>query len=224
MEVHGGLLRQRGHGLLGILLKVRVPVIGSAVAPLIGDAAVGLIKKIRQKGRGFLGDTLKGALFKGEKALRGYARRGVQKIYGSVMRAASGRTFLGGIQALGNTSMDVIDKKLSLAQGLRHYGTHSLKQSGNTLVEQQLRQNVPVLNAPLIGPILNKTMMSLVKRKVNTAIENAVNKALGQTGKGLVTDLLKMGAKGVGPLMKSGVKAVLSRGVKNNCRKGLNSR
>lgn len=114
---------------------------------------------------------------------------------------------------MGNTAMDVIDKKRSLAQGLRHYGTHALKQAGNTLVEQQLRQNLPVLNAPLIGPILNKTLMPLVKRKVNTAIENAVNKVLGQRGKGLVTNLLKVGAKGVGPLMKSEVKAVLSRGV-----------
>ena len=97
-----------------------------------------------------MGNTLKGAVFKGEEAFRGYARREVQKIHGSAKRAASGRTFLqGGIQALGNTSMDVIDKKRSLAQGLRHYGTHSLKQAGNTLVEQQLRQNLPVLNAPL---------------------------------------------------------------------------
>ena len=66
-------------------------------------------------------------------------------------------------------------------------------------------------------------MMPIMKRKVNTAIENVVNKVLGQRCKGLVTDLLKVGAKGVGPLMKSGFKTVLSRGVKKNCRKGLNS-
>ena len=64
-------------------------MIGSDVAPLIGDAAGGLIKKILQKGRGFFRDTLKGAFFKGEEALRGYARRGVQKIHGSAMRAVA---------------------------------------------------------------------------------------------------------------------------------------
>ena len=140
----------------------------------------------------------------------------------SAMKAASGRTFLqGGIQALGNTAMDVIDKKRSLAQGLRHYGTHALKQAGNTLVEQKMRQNLPILKAPLIGSILNKTMMPLVRRKVDSAIEGAVQKVLGQRGKGLVTDLVKMGAQGVGPLMKSGARAILSRGVKNQLQKGV---
>ena len=80
--------------------------------------------------------------------------------------------------------------------------------------------NLPVLNDPLIGPIFNKTMIPLVKRKVNTAIENAVNKVLGQRGKELVMDLVKVGAKGIGPLMKSGVKAVLSRGIKKIAEKG----
>ena len=49
---------------------------------------------------------------------------------------------------MGKTAMDVIDKKRSLAQGLKHYGTHALQNTGNTLVEQQLRQNLSLLNAP----------------------------------------------------------------------------
>ena len=84
------------------------------------------------------------------------------------MRAASGRVpHQSAVQALGNTAMDLIDGKRSLAQGLRHYGTHALKQVGNNLVEQKMRQNLPILNAPLIGSILNKTMMPLVRRKVD---------------------------------------------------------
>ena len=57
---------------------------------------MGLHKKKVQRGRGILGDTLKGALLKGEEALRWVARRGVQKVYGSAMMAASGRIMLQG--------------------------------------------------------------------------------------------------------------------------------
>ena len=64
-------------------------------------------------------------------------------------------------------------------------------------------------------------MMPLVRRNVDSAIEGAVQKILGQRGKGLVTDLVKMGAQGVGPLMKSGARAILSRGVKNQLQKGV---
>ena len=64
-------------------------------------------------------------------------------------------------------------------------------------------------------------MMPLVRRKVDSAIEGAVQKVLGLRGKGLVTDLVKVEAKGVGPLMKSGARAILSRGVKNQLQKGV---
>ena len=140
MQVHKGLLRQRGHGVLGSLLKFGIPVAGGLLWEVVG----GLIKNKIQKGKG-IGDTLRGAARQGEEALRGVARRGVKRMHRSAMTAASGRTFLqGGIQALGNTAMDVIDKKRNLAQGLRHYGTHALKQAGNTLVEQKMRQNLPI--------------------------------------------------------------------------------
>ena len=62
--------------------------------------------------------------------------------------------------------------------------------------------------------------MPIVRRKVNTAIEGAVQKAVGQRGKGAVTDLLKRGIKGVGPMMKSGIKAIFRRGVKKQVQKG----
>ena len=137
------------------------------------------------------------------------------------MSAASGKLNLqSGIQALGNTAIDLIDKKRSLAQGLRHYGTHALKLTGNNLIEQKLREKLPILQAPIVGSILNKTIMPLVRKKVNTAIEGAVQKALGQRGKGAVTDLLKRGIKGVGPMMKSGIKAIFRRGVKKQVQRG----
>lgn len=41
MDYHRGLLRQRGHGFLGPLLKLGLPLVGSAVAPLLGDLAGG---------------------------------------------------------------------------------------------------------------------------------------------------------------------------------------
>lgn len=48
MDYHRGLLRQRGHGFLGPLLKLGLPLVGSAVAPLLGDLAGGggLVKKL----------------------------------------------------------------------------------------------------------------------------------------------------------------------------------
>lgn len=47
MDYHRGLLRQRGHGFLGPLLKLGLPLVGSAVAPLLGDlAGGGLVKKL----------------------------------------------------------------------------------------------------------------------------------------------------------------------------------
>ena len=88
------------------------------------------------------------------------------------------------------------------------------------MIEQKLREKLPILQAPIVGSILNKTMMPLVRKKVNTAIEGAVQKALGQRGKGAVTDLLKRGIKGVGPLMKSGIKAIFRRGVKKQVQRG----
>lgn len=45
MDYHRGLLRQRGHGFLGPLLKLGLPLVGSAVAPLLGDLAGGVGKK-----------------------------------------------------------------------------------------------------------------------------------------------------------------------------------
>ena len=201
MKVYKGLPHQKGYGVLGSLLKFGVPVVGGLLGELVG----GLIRGKIQKGSG-IGDVIKGKIAAIETKVRGAARRGVQNLHGRAMRAASGKSNLqSGIQALGNTAIDLIDKKRSLAQGLRHYGTHALKLTGNNSVEQKLREKLPILRAPIVGSILNKTMMPIVRRKVDTAIEGAVQKVLGQRGKGVITDMLKKGIKGVGPLMKSGV-------------------
>lgn len=45
MDVYSGLLRQKGHGGLGTLLKLGGSVAASALAPLLGDFVGGLIRK-----------------------------------------------------------------------------------------------------------------------------------------------------------------------------------
>lgn len=66
-----------------------------------------------------------------------------------------------------------------------------MKDLGVNAVEQKLRQNLPILRTPIVGSILNKTMIPLV-RKVGNVIDNAVNKILGQRWKEIVSDLVKV--------------------------------
>ena len=209
MEVHRGLLRQRGHGILGSLLKIGAPL----VAGMVGEVAGGLIKKKIQKGRGIswgnlipsIGDSVTGLVRKG-------LHKGITAVHDRAMRAAGNNAPLQtGIASLGNIAMDVLHKKRTLPQALRHYGTHAVKLTGNNFIEQKLS---PILKAPVVGPLLNKTVMPLVRRKVNSAIDSLVQKAVGQRGKGVATNLLKAGAQAVGPVMKSGIKAIFRRGVK----------
>ena len=169
MKVFKGLTHQKGYGILGSLLKFGVPIVGG----LLGELAGGFINKKIQKGSG-LGDVLKAKVAQIDSKIRGAARRGTQSLYDKAMRATSGKANLqDAIQALGNTGLDFINKKKSLAQGLRHYGTHALKLTGNRLLEQKLN---PILSKPIVGSILRKTVMPIVRGKVNTAIEGAVQK------------------------------------------------
>ena len=237
MKVYKGLPHQKGYGLPALLplLKFGVPV----AAGLVGELAGGLIKRRFQKGRGIgdflkgqvarldskirgtasdIGDVLKGKVGQIDRRIRRTAKRGVQNLYGKAMRAASGKPHMQDfIQALGNTGVDVADRNRSLAQGLRHYGTHALKLTGNRLIEQKLN---PILSKPVIGPILRSTVMPVVRRKVDSAIEGVVHKVLGQRGKGVATNLLKAGFKAAGPMMKSGIKAIFRRGVKKQLKRG----
>ena len=215
MEVHRGLLRQRGHGILGSLLKIGAPL----VAGMVGEVAGGLIKKKIQKGRGIswgnlipsIGDSVTGLVRKG-------LHKGITAVHDRAMRAAGNNAPLQtGIASLGNIAMDVLHKKRTLPQALRHYGTHAVKLTGNNFIEQKLS---PILKTPVVGPLLNKTVMPLVRRKVNSAIDSLVQKAVGQRGKGAVGDVLKRGIKGVGPMMKSGIKAIFRRGVKKQVQRG----
>lgn len=184
MDYHRGLLRRRGHGFLGPLLKLGLPLVGSAVAPLLGDLAGGLVKKIkhRQKGSGFVTNALKTA-----------AKHG--------------------ILVTGNAAIDSLNNKGKFMQGLRRHGTQTLRNVGVHAVEQQLRRNLPILRAPIVGSVLNKTLMRVVRRKVGTAIDNTVNKILRQKGKGFATELIRTGAKHVPHLMKHGTKALMKKGV-----------
>ena len=140
MEYHRGLLRERGHGIFGTLLKIGGPLIGGALDPLLGDVADGLLKKViyGQRGKGFVND-----------ALRTAAKHG--------------------IQVTSRAAIDRLDRK-------------------GTFV-----QNLPILRSPIVGSILNKTMVPLVRQKVGSAIDNAVNQVLGQSGKEMVSDLVKVG-------------------------------
>lgn len=59
-DYHRGLLRQKGFGLVGSLLKIGGPLVSSILAPVVADLAGGLIrKKLSQRGRGLVRDTLK---------------------------------------------------------------------------------------------------------------------------------------------------------------------
>lgn len=80
-------------------------------------------------------------------------------------------------------------------------------------MEQQLRRNLPILRAPIVGSVLNTTLMPVVRRKVGTAIDSTVNKILGQRGKGFATELIRMGAKHLPHLMKHGTRALMKKGV-----------
>lgn len=186
MDYHRGLLRQRGHGFLGPLLKLGLPLVGSAVAPLLGDLAGGLLKKIkhRQKGSGFVTNALK---------------TGVKH----------------GIVVAGNAALDSLNNKGTFLQGLRRHGTRTLRNVGVHAVEHQLRRNLPILRPPIVGSVLNKTLMPVVRRKVGTAIDNTVNKILGQRGKGFATELVRAGAKHLPHLMKHGTKALMKKGVQH---------
>lgn len=186
MDYHRGLLRQRGHGFLGPLLKLGLPLVGSAVVPLLGDLAGGLLKKIRhrQKGRGFVTNALK---------------TGVKH----------------GIVVAGNAAFDSLNNKGTFLQGLRRHGTRTLRNVGVHAVEQQLRRNLPILRALIVGSVLNKTLMPVVRRKVGTTIDNTVNKILGQRGKGFATELIRAGAKHLPHLMKHGTKALMKKRVQH---------
>lgn len=115
-------------------------------------------------------------------------------------------------------AIDRLDRKGTFVQGLRKYGTQAVKDIGVNAVEQKLRQNLPILRAPIVGSILNKTMMPLVRRKVGSAIDNAVNQVLGQRGKGMVSDLVKVGVRQLPALMKTGARALLRTGVRQGPR------
>ena len=72
----------------------------------------------------------------------------------------------------------------------------------------------------MVGPILNKTVMPVVRRKVDYAIESLVQKAVGQRGKGVITNLVNAGAQNTTPFMKTGMRAIFKRGVKKQLKKG----
>lgn len=207
---HQGVLRQKGFGIpVGALLKIGAPLVSSVLAPVIGDLVGGLIKK--QRGRGFVRDALKSATL--NRALRTGAKHG--------------------IYITGNAAIDALDNKGSFVGGLRRHGTRTLGNVGGHVLEQQLRGRLPILNAPIINPLITKRLMPVIKGKVGGLIETNLNKVLGaqrgrgrkkrkkQRGRGVAADLIKMGARQVvGPLLRWGGRVLLRRGIKQGLKRG----
>ena len=119
---HRGLLRQRGHGIFGTLLKIGDPLIGGALAPLLGDVAGGVLKKVipGQKGKRFLNNAL---------------RTAAKHVIPMTRRVA----------------VDLLDKKGTFVQGLRKYGTQAVKDIGVNVVERTLRQKSTHSTSPHRG-------------------------------------------------------------------------
>lgn len=204
MDYHRGLLRQKGFGV-GSLIKLGAPLVRIVLAPVIADFAGGLIrKKLSQRGRGFVRDALKSAML--NRALRTGAKHGI---------------FI-----TCNAAIDALDNKGSFVQGLRRHGTRTLRNVGGHVVEQQLRGRFPILNAPIIDPLVTKKVMPVIKRKVGGLIETNVNKVLGQRGKGMATDLLRMGVRQIPKLRrrKNRIKNKVAKAINTNVKKILAQR
>lgn len=116
---------------------------------------------------------------------------------------------------------------------LRRGTSQKLKAFAIPQVERQLMRNVPAFRAPIVGDILRGKVLPMIKNKVATAIDANVNKYLGaqrgrgrkrrkkQRGRGVATDLIKLGAKQVvGPLLRRGGRVLLRRGIKQGLKRG----
>lgn len=74
--------------------------------------------------------------------------------------------------------------KNTILQGLRTRSSEKLKNVALDVVERELRQNLPIVRAPLSGLIPNHILIPMVKNKVATAIDAKINKIMGgQRGK-----------------------------------------
>lgn len=118
-----------------------------------------------------------------------------------------------GILVTGNDALDSLNNKGTFMQGLKRHGTQTLRNVRFHVVEQQLRRNLSILRAHTVGSVLNKTLMPVVRRKVGTAIDNTVNKILGQRDKDFATEPIRTEAKHLPHLMKHGTKALMKKGV-----------
>lgn len=214
MDVYSGLLRQKGHGGLGTLLKLGGSVAASALAPLLGDFVGGLIrkKKNKQTGRGFVTDALK---------------QGFNVSKNAFMRGVGVRDAL--TQGL-NTS------KNTILHNLRVRSSNRLKNIAVPLADSLLRQKLPLMGSPIIGSVLSSKVIPMIKNKLASAIERKVNLLMPnqwgsgtrkrrrrrkQRGEGVVSDLVKGGMKQLPKLFKKGTQALMKRGIKKGIKRGI---
>lgn len=124
--------------------------------------------------------------------------------------------------------------KNTILQDLRSKSNQKLKNLALPVIETQLRQNLPFLRAPIIGPFLDRKLVPMVRNKVASAIDAKINKIMAsqtgkgrrrrrrrqQRGKGVVGDLLKGGLKQVPKILKKGSQALMSIGIKKGIETG----
>lgn len=231
---HRGVLRQKGFGIpVGALLKIGGPLLSGVLAPVVGDLVGGLIKK--QRGRGIP----VGALLKiGGPLLSGALGPVFGDLLGGLINKQRGRGIFtdvmkGGYDVVKKAALDKYHNRLGFMDSLRRGTSQRLKAFAIPQVESQLMRNVPAFSAPIVGNILRGKVLPMIKNKVATAIEANVNKYMGaqrgrgrkrrkkQRGRGVATDLIKMGAKRiVGPLLRRGGRVLLRRGIKKGLKKG----
>lgn len=209
MDYYRGLLHQKGHGGLGTLLKIGGSLAAGALGPVIGEFLGGLVRK-KQTGKGVVSDALKQGFNVSKSAI----------LQGGPVGAALKQGLLVG--------------KNTILADLRSQSSQKLKNLALPLVETQLRQNLPFLRAPIIGPFLDRKLVPMVKNKVASAIDAKINKIMAnqqgkgrrrrrrkQRGKGVVGDLLKGGLKQVPKLLKKGSQVLVKLGIKKGIQNGI---
>lgn len=238
LDYHRGLLRQKGFGGLGTLLKIGGPLISGAVAPLIGDLIGGLIQK--QRGRGGLGAFLKigGPLISGAVAPL------LQDLVGGLIRKQRGRGIFtdvlkGGYDVVKQSVLDSYHGKRDFMDSMRRGTSQKIKEYALPQIQHQLLTNVGAFNSPIVGNLLRSKVLPIVRDKVSQAIDANINKYMQvgkgrkrrrriqrgrgrkrQRGKGVVTDIFKMGAKQLPQFLKQGGRMLLRSGIKKGIRKG----
>lgn len=207
-DYHRGLLRQKGFGLVGSLLKIGGPLVTGALGPVLGEVLGGLVRK-KQRGKGIIGDVLKGGYEVTKNAIIDRFKNKVPFMEGLRTRTKN---------RLKRFAIPLVDRQLMRnVPGMRA-----------PFVGDLLRNKVL--------PLVKNKVANLIDTNVNRFLGGQTGKGRRrkrrkQRGRGVVTDLLKGGIKGskaVKDLIKGGIKGgikqlpqLLKRGTKGLIRSGV---